>query len=99
MSFKGPKNTTTPAQSPVVPVPDAKHNVVQTARLLNVGGPVGAVEPIGLAEDLLGRAAEQPRHGPVDQVANRAGVRQSQAVALAQVLDSNSGGHRILKKA
>jgi hypothetical protein len=45
----------------VGPAPNGKQNVVQTAHSLNVGGPVGAAEPIGLDLDLLGEDASGER--------------------------------------
>jgi len=56
-----PKPSTTPAQGPKAIEPEKP--VVQTAASvsMNVGGPVGADEPIGLAEDLLGAGASDER--------------------------------------
>jgi hypothetical protein len=59
MKLGSPKPNTHPA--PEGKAPAAGENVVQTAHSLNVGGPVGAVEPIGLAEDLLGESASDER--------------------------------------
>lgn len=102
--MNGPKHSTPKpfASAPEVKAPAAGENVVQTAHSLNVGGPVGAVEPIGLAEDLLGApiSGERSPAGLRNYGAKAGEVAPSTKGKPADILKANrierENGHAVL---